>query len=336
VGLALALVPPPLVKGWWLLCIELALVANTLVLYRVGGSPRTALIVQSLWLCAQPVFYDLWVGQFSLIASLLVLWAGLAWEVHRPHARPTAPSRGAWFWAAATLLKGLPAVYAFCLIQRTTTRRYVLPVLGTLLCSSALYFVILPQDWRNFVWLNTDAAAVWISSGNESLLASIVALDVAQAQPAAVHRLIGLGLMLSIGGIALVRTFQYRAVPAAVVWLFGVWTCAFLLTFKEVWGHHYCFLLPFATFLCLDYAARVHEPLPASERRLLFGVVLMLLWTLLPPLIPWGTVIVFGIDAGRFWRGIPTLLLFLFCIRGCGLTGRTPEAANRGLEPAAG
>jgi hypothetical protein len=62
----------------------------------------------------------------------------------------------------------------------------------------------------------------------------------------------------------------------------GLWTCAFLLGFKEVWSHHFCFLLPFVTLITYRCWNGTAGEAAGYPRHLVTGALALVCFVLAP------------------------------------------------------
>jgi len=250
VGAALSCLPAIAAYAVWLIGCELALLRNIRLTLAMAPDKRTGCVAASLWLLFTPYYLELFVGQFTFITASLVFWAYLGWR---------EPSRGAarkadWLWAAAVWLKMMPLLYLPVMLLRGRWRS-ALAVLLVLLASSALYFAQFPQDWTVFAATNAEEAPAG-HAGNLGLMALLFHAVGERHGAYSVARTVALALV----GASL-AWLTYRAWKALrgksgdaegrMLALYAACSAAYLLTYKDVWEHHYVLLLPPLVLLAL-------------------------------------------------------------------------------------
>ena len=313
-----------------MLFTELALLLNALVLTYSAHSPGWTSLMLSFWLLTPPVLADLWLGQFSLVTAILIYWAVRAWGLDRTAAggrSSQVPSRvqsavgaafGAVCWGLAFCLKGMPLLYLVFLGRARPALRFLWWPVGLLVATTCGYFLATPGEFPQFLGTNLDPAATWAGSVNigawhvleRGLLGrlSVPAERVAAA--------------VFAGLIVIVAAWAGRRVPGrfliwrSLIWHVGLWTAAFLLAFRDVWIHHYCLLLPFASVLMARQAeGQAEGQTPGRERTFSVAALVLTGWALLPNPFqagdsPWSG----AIGPEQLWRPLPTVLLFALCV----------------------
>ncbi len=250
VGAALSCLPALAAYALWLIGCELALLRNIRLTLAMAPDKRTGCVAAALWLLFTPYYLELFVGQFTFITASLVFWAYLGWR---------EPSGGAarkadWLWATAVWLKMMPLLYLPVMLLRGRWRS-ALAVLLVLLASSALYFAQFPQDWTVFAATNAEEAPAG-HAGNLGLMALLYHAVGERHGAYSVARAVALALV----GASL-AWLTYRAWKALrgksgdaegrMLALYAACSAAYLLTYKDVWEHHYVLLLPPLVLLAL-------------------------------------------------------------------------------------
>jgi len=100
-GVALNALSPLWAFRLWVAVIELALLGCAWVSWRLGGGGRRGCVLATMWLCFTPHYLEIYMGQFSLIQSALVLLmmvsamrptAALVGDLRRNRRRPSQKS----------------------------------------------------------------------------------------------------------------------------------------------------------------------------------------------------------------------------------------------------
>jgi len=320
---ALSLLPERAAAVVWFLVVEVLLLINATLVFRLARSLLALAVGLACWLLAPPAWVDLWFGQFSAASASLAFWAALAWGLHRAKAR-RPETRSAWlgaaWWAGAVLVKNLPLVYLGWLWKRRELRWPVAAAVGLTLGASALYFLLRPADFSLFMRFNADPANAWLSPWNSGLWSAVETALAPRTSPL-VRRALGGGWTLAI--VAAAGAATWRASEEQGAWLLGLWTCVFLLTFKEVWDHTYVYLAP---FLALAALARGGRPFS----RALWAATGLMAWINWPnPFVTLDGKAYTSLLPGLLWKPLPTLMLFLLCLCVCWIRSEEgPQEAN--------
>ena len=226
-------------------CTELFLAANLYLTWRWVEEPRRGLAL-FMWLAYSPYFLELYMGQVSFWAASLLFW--LIVSLHR--GRKWAAGFG---WAGALLVKPNALILAPALLRLRAWRVLVLGLLAGLL-TSLPYFLLYPASLAAFFAANVHSAPVQgalthagnlgLQGGLVSVVAQLAGLPLAELTSLTDLPLAGrtviYGSQAAILGAALVATWRSRdALP-----LLALWLCTFFLIYKDVWEHHFVFLLP--------------------------------------------------------------------------------------------
>jgi len=247
-GAALSRLPALAAYALWLIACELALLRNIRLTLEIAPDRRTGYTAAALWLLFTPYYLELFVGQFTFITASLVFWAYLGW---REGTRGEA-GKADWFWAAAVWLKMMPLLY-LPLVLRRGRWKSALAVALVLAASSAVYFLHFPHDWAVFAATNAEEAPAG-HAGNLGLMAFLFHALGERKEPFLTARVV----VYSLVGMALVwltyRAWYARPGEAAEgkrLALYAACSAAYLLTYKDVWEHHYVLLLPPLVLLAL-------------------------------------------------------------------------------------
>ena len=250
VGAALSCLPAIAAYALWLIGCELALLRNIRLTLAMAPDKRTGCVAASLWLLFTPYYLELFVGQFTFITASLVFWAYLGWR--EPSGGAARKADG--LWAAAVWLKMMPLLYLPVALLRGRWKS-ALAVLLVLLASSALYFAQFPQDWTVFAATNAEEAPAG-HAGNLGLMALLYhaagerhgAYSVARAVALA---LVGASLAWLTYRVWKVLRGKSGDAEGRMLALYAACSAAYLLTYKDVWEHHYVLLLPPLVLLAL-------------------------------------------------------------------------------------
>ena len=317
VSVLLSLLPVGAAKVTWLVLVELMVLANAALLMRHCRSLMALGVGLAMWLLLPPVFVDLWFGQFSVAAASAVFWACLVWGLHRrgPVTVSTGGRRLALAcWLMAGVLKSMPALLALAFCKHRVARAAIPGVLGLLAISTVVYFALRPEDLSLFMLINADAHEAWLSPWNGGLWGAL-AWQTYELPPEQ-RRAIAGTLLAVVAGVASVATVRAR--EDRVVWLIGVWICAFFLVFKEVWDHQYAFLYPVVTLLAMqqwDERPREETGPAYWETVSVMLAILLTVWVCWPnPFITLDGEYYTDLIPGLIWRPLPIVLLFVLCV----------------------
>ena len=226
---------------------ELFLAANLWLTWRVSDAPRRGPAL-FMWLAFSPYFLELYMGQVSFWAASLLFWLLATWQ----------RGQGRWtglYWASAILIKPNALILIPALVRLRALRMAIIG-LGLALLSSLPYFLLYPEGLDSFIHSNTQGAHVkgaLTHAGNLGLQGALTSLvaklaDRPLAELSTLADLPALGraaIYISQAAILLVALLASRRQPQhEPVPLLALWLCTFFLIYKDVWEHHYVFLLP--------------------------------------------------------------------------------------------
>jgi hypothetical protein len=226
---------------------ELFLAINLWLTWRWVDEYRRGIAI-FMWLAYSPYFLELYMGQVSFWAASLLFWLIVGLE----------RGQGRWtglFWAGAILVKPNALILVPGLLRLRAFRILALGLLISLL-SSIPYFMLHPDSVTAFIQSNTQgghikgalthAGNLGLQGGLVSLIAKLCNRPLAELStlndlPAAgwISIYISQLILLLIG---LFATLRYR--PHQPVQIIALWICTFFLVYKDIWEHHYVFLLP--------------------------------------------------------------------------------------------
>ena len=259
----------------------------------------------------------------ALGGILLRRWRAYTWRSDR-----VGPPGLLLGWIGGLSLKSFAALL---LVPYLRDRRVklVLAGIGATVALSAPYFLARPADLGEFARLNFSPFTPALHKGSfglHNLLRELVSridhpvsAQVLQAGPLQLSLLSGtLLLVFAVIGLlavlASLRLLEHRNRTALDL---AIWTTAFFLVFKSVWEYHYVMLLPAVAALYLTTGSRFV---------LTIGILLGLptLYPLAPLLA--GVAKDSSIESWPGWfsalhlsvKSLPTLALFLWCLRETG------------------
>ena len=230
-----------------LFCSELFLVINLWLTWRWVDEPRRG-VALFIWLAYSPYFLELYMGQVSFWAASLIFWLIVGLE----------RDQGKWsgiFWAGALLVKPNALILAPGLFRLRAFRVLGIGLLISLF-SSIPYFLLYPDSFTAFFQINTQGGHIkgaLTHAGNLGLQGALVSLSAKLshrplAELTTLHDLPTFARMLiylsqiTILVISCIATMRYR--ENHFVQLISLWLCTFFLIYKDIWEHHYVFLLP--------------------------------------------------------------------------------------------
>ena len=237
-----------------LCCTELFLIANLWLTWRWVDGPQRGFAL-FMWLAYSPYFLELYMGQVSFWAASLIFW--LMVRLDRSQERLTG-----LLWAGALLIKPNALILAPALLRLRAWRVLGLGLLISLL-SSIPYFMLYPESFSNFFAANTQgghikgalthAGNLGLQGGLVSIVAKLANRPLAELTTLTDLPLKGRTLIYfsqaAILITACIATLRHRTpFPNP---LLALWICTFFLIYKDVWEHHFVFLLPVLVVLYL-------------------------------------------------------------------------------------
>jgi hypothetical protein len=209
-----------------------------------------------MWLAASPLYLELYMGQVSLWAASAVYWCMYATRRGRPWGEGLA-------WTGAVLLKpnALILTPVFVRLRRLRTLGAVAVAVAV---TSLPYFLLRPGSWAAFLRLNLEGSGIPGSLAHAGNLGLWAALASASAKLAGLPLatlsgladlpgwgrafvLAGAAAVLAVSLLATVRTSRPDPVALTALWL-----TTYLLAYRDVWEHHFVFLLPAIVGLYLN------------------------------------------------------------------------------------
>lgn len=245
---AFALLPPLSSYLVYLAASELILAADLWLTWKWAPEGMTRSAALCMWLVPTPLYLELYMGQVSLWAASLLFFAF--------YALARGKTRGAALaWSAAVLVKP----NALLLLPAFARQRLFLPLAwcgAAVLCTSLPHFLLYPGSWHRFLEANLGAGQVegaLTHAGNlglwgalVSLVAKSAGLSLANLGSLADLPLWGRAVVLLGPGAVLLASLvvTLRSRNSDPLLPYGLWLSAFFLVYKDVWEHHYVFLLP--------------------------------------------------------------------------------------------
>lgn len=231
------------------LCIgELLLAANVWLTWRLCSQPLLRARAVCMWLSFSPYFLEMYIGQVSFWAASALYWLMAALRENRPY-------RQAAIWATSILIKPNMLILLPALLRM----RYLRPT-GLALAAAGLaslpYFLSYPNALTSFVQTNLQAGhfkGALTHAGNVGLWGSLVRMGAhfSNAPLSELTTLADLPLwaalpayaMPALGSLAALYV-SWRSRSDDPVLHLSLWMSTYFLVYKDVWEHHYVFLLP--------------------------------------------------------------------------------------------
>lgn len=227
---------------------EVLLCVNLWLTWR--QSPHTLLRAKAvcMWLAFSPLFLEMYMGQVSFWAASVLFWLLLGLQSQQLN----GPGL---LWAISILVKPNMLILLPALI-RLRQYRTLFVGLSCAILASIPYFLIHSNALESFVQTNlysghfkgalTHAGNIGLWGGLVSLgahcaqaplseLSSLADLPLWAAAPAYIAPLLCLGLALFV---------SWRAPSQDSTLHLCLWMTTYFLAYKDVWEHHYVFLLP--------------------------------------------------------------------------------------------
>ena len=204
--------------------------------------------VLAVW-CATPLlFVEMWIGQINMITAAFVLAIAYWGRTGRMKSAMAA-------WSAAVLLKVYPAIIGIVFVRKHLLK----PLAVTLVAMAAvvlLSFVLAGQSMAEFVGRNFGAVSTTdFHVGNQGF-AMLLYYALRNVMPVSVW-IVALRLwqILIIGGAAAVIWRRKTPVHIGVM----VMALTYLLSYQNVWSHHYLLVLPAASVFLAEAWERNHN-----------------------------------------------------------------------------
>ncbi len=208
-----------------------------------------------MWLCFSPLFLEMYMGQVSFWAASVSFWLFLS-------VREPLVYRRAILWAASILIKPNMLLLAPAFI-RLRQFRVLSVALVAVVAASTPYFLSQPQAleqfWQTNVQLGHFKGAL-THAGNIGLWGGLVSLGARAAQ-------IPLSELSALTDLPLWAAAPAYIIPALCAFFViyaswssasddptlhaSLWLTTYFLIYKDVWEHHYVFLLPVLVTLYL-------------------------------------------------------------------------------------
>lgn len=217
---------------------------------------RTTLVLTVLALAIEPVWRTLFLGQINLILMGLVVVDVLVLGTVTGRARHL----GGVLVGVAAAVKLIPLVFVPHL-WLTGRRADAVRAVVTFVALQALIFAIIPHDVRRF-WstavTNPERTGPTFWAGNQGLNGLVLRLT--DLSSWSLEIAIGIGALLAVPAVFLVRRFHLRGEPLPALLV----TAFFGLLFSPVsWSHHWVWVVPLLVYLL----SRLPEVLPHGIAR---------------------------------------------------------------------
>ena len=201
-----------------------------------------------MWLAFSPLFLEMYMGQVSFWAASALYWLLLALKDRQSN-------RSAFLWATSILVKPnmLILLPAFVRLRQYRT---LLIGLGFSTLASIPYFLTNPSSLGSFIQTNFHSGpfkGALTHAGNIGLWGGLVSIGAHYAH-APLSQLSSLAdLPLWAAAPAYMAPFlcglfalfaSWRARSRDVTLHLSLWMTTYFLVYKDVWEHHYVFLLP--------------------------------------------------------------------------------------------
>jgi alpha-1,2-mannosyltransferase len=241
IGVALSLLKPWTAYWLWVSLIEVMLVANAWLTYRIVRDEMWSWLCAAMWFAYTPVYLEMWIGQFSFVMATLSLWTA-ALLIRSRETAAGAP------WIVSVLTKSNSGLL-LPMFLRLRQWRVIVALIVALVVINLPYFLAFPDDARAFWHENFGQYIDPVPippfsrlSGDYGFMAFVKALwfvhdPDAGGLPTGVAPLIA----ITVVGVSLTATFAPRTMD--VVATFAAWWCAYFLIYLA-WEHSYVMMLP--------------------------------------------------------------------------------------------
>ena len=237
-GVALNVLSPLWAFRLWVAVIELVLLGCAFLSWRLAGGGGRGDVLAAMWLCFTPYYLEIYLGQFSVIQSGLVLL--MMASAMQP------PGEASWRfdlpWALSLLWKQNTGLFAPLLVRLGRWRSLAWGALAVV-ATSAPYFVLYPSGLSAFLanfrsgpptaQLGNLGVRQFLFSTLSALVPSLSVSTHATIQYIWVGAILAFGLWLTL----------FDRHPDALTHL-CFWATTYFLIYHQVWEHHYVMLLP--------------------------------------------------------------------------------------------
>jgi len=250
-----ALLPPLCAYLAYLLLSELVLGATLWLTWHWAPAGMVRSLALCMWLVPTPLYLELYMGQVNLWAASLLF--ALFYALDRGRGRAAALA-----WTGAVLIKP----NALLLLPALGRQRQYLPLAlcGAVVVGTSLpHFLAYPGSWSVFVGANLGSQQVegaLTHAGNLGLWGALVS-GVAKTAGLSLSQLARLGdlpawgqglVLLGPAGVGITSLYAtLRTRNADPLLPYTLWLSAFFLIYKDVWEHHYLFMIPVLVVLYL-------------------------------------------------------------------------------------
>jgi len=216
--------------------------------YRLGRDPTEGAILAAMWLMFTPFYLEIYLGQFSVVQSalvLLMLWALMGrlprWVIDAG-------------WAASLVWKQNTALLGPVLLRERRWR--ALWIGGAMvLATSVPYFCLYPDSLARFMGnLTSGAPSPQLGNLGVRQLFYSVASAIWPGLSSQAYSLLQSGWVALVIVAGLVATFASRRWDPVLALCF--WFTTYFLVYHHVWEHHYVMLLPVLVALYHRYRHR--------------------------------------------------------------------------------
>ncbi len=259
VGVALNAFEPWTAYKLWLILSEILFLGCIVAFGFYFRTMRQLHIAVALYLLYVPFYAELFLGQFNLLQSVLILGMILA------------AANGSWLntqsWWTASVMWKINTIICLPAMLRWRQWKPLLWLTLLLILTCGPYFVLHPEDITRFVFTNVripgrlDLAQMGInfrfadieSAGNisvQGLLAKMTMHHIwgqdMEFSPA--FNLVSWAIFLIIGILATIFARADRFAECLCLWV-----CMFFMVYTNIWEYHYLMLLPVIVFIMLKY-----------------------------------------------------------------------------------
>jgi hypothetical protein len=304
----------------WIVFLEVLLLYTVYTTFKFSNSlgfpKEIGYLTSSLWFFFSALYLEFYLGQVNLFMGIFMFFSLVALEEKKM-------VRVSTFWTVSCFSK--PVAYMFA------------PVLLSYKCKKPVKWNLLITGLTNvpFIFFLIQALTqpglvtppeVEFYHGDFSLRMFILSFFAGMEIPQQISTLLMLGLMALFLGIALYANIMSRDIWASCT----MYACAFFLSFRKVWEHHYNFLIPFIILIIfrtidsdnLRKKSKVElKDLKYNKKNLAILLLIYILLAIPTPLFWFNTIA--GTTIIDDWptyltviyhgtKCIPTLLLFIY------------------------
>lgn len=236
IGVLFTLFSPFIAYFIWVAICELILFFNISLLKKLTKNDDTFIIASIPWLMFAPYLIEIFMGQWSFVTASLLF--------HTIFGLMQKKDKYLLTFTLAPLIKPNALIITPLLLKFKKYKTIIKTILLAVI-SSSFYFLIFRDDLNIFLRNFQDA---WYSHGGNLGFKSLYYLLAIKYISIPLPRLWFLALTLLLGLFSLFLTLKSKS----KVLIFSIWICYYFFIYKDVWEHHFVFLMSVFSLLAIQ------------------------------------------------------------------------------------